>query len=249
MNEYQIKTIENFEKTIQPFLGLWRSLVIRVGWTKVKDVNMVVYLNATFQTQEPDDIHLPAVSPAVDGFQTGWYVKPASEIQGFLKDLKTSCIQADGQKLQLGLFRNGQWQDGGFGFSLFAQRGQAHWDSTGCPVAYLQESGSNLEQDTGGSLNLQSLKSAWLALPHPFKSASDVFRDYFELNSIQSESFAIFVHARVPIVFGESSAEGGAVSVSAPATVDLKKVSIGQIISRSDGTTQRGELKGSSLSW
>ena len=121
MNEHQIKTIENFEKTIQPFLGLWRSLVIRVAWTKTKDVDMVVYLNATFDADESSIIQPPSASPAVDGLQASWFIRPASEIAEFIKNLKAGCTLIDGKKLQPGWFEKTNGRMAALA-SLFAQR-------------------------------------------------------------------------------------------------------------------------------
>lgn len=248
MNDYQIKAVEEFERTILPFRGIWRSLVIRIAWTTVADIDMIVFLNATFESDAPADIRIPDYSPAVDGLSAQWFIKPASEIDGFIRDLKGSIIQADGRKFRLGQFREKKWLDGGFGFNQFARRGQAPYDTSGSPVAYLQESGSRMEEETAGRLSANGLKSAWLALPHPYRSNAEVFQEYFDMKS-QAEGFAAFVHARVPIMFGDLSPDGAGLRVTAPSTVDVAKVSVGQILSCSDGTIQRGELRDEKLSW
>lgn len=65
MNKYRQDIIERFTAEIQPFMSLWRSLVIRVGWTNLKGKDVVVYLNATFEVSAPERIKKPIINRSI----------------------------------------------------------------------------------------------------------------------------------------------------------------------------------------
>lgn len=247
MNKYRKDIIERFTAGIQPFMSLWRSLVIRVGWTNLKGKDVVVYLNATFEVSAPERIKKPINSPTVNGLNADWFILPATEIEVFLANLKEGYISVGGKKLELLIRREATWEDSAFNFTQTVKSAQSTWDVAGVPVIYLQGSGSRLDTDFPEALTLQSLKSAWLALPHPYSSVGDVLKEYFELNAEQSESYVIFVHARIPISFKRVGINK--LGVAIPLAADTAKVSIGQIVSSSMGADERAEIKGDSLQW
>ena len=251
MQEYYLKNIEQFEKTIKPFLGLWKSLVIRVGWTRAEDFSIVVFINATLETEEPARIRRPDYSPAAEEFKCAWFIRPAAEISAFLEDLKAGFVQAGEEKLRLGSFQNQKWEERAFSWFRMAPRGQSQYSIAGWPAAYLHDFGSQLDSDTGGKLNAASLKRAWLALPHPYKSMGDVFEGYFQLKSIQGEGMVRIVQAIFPITFSDPAGRSGGPTfkIIAPRTVDLKQLTVGEIITLANGDTERNTVLGTSLAW
>ncbi|MBI2070960.1 MAG: hypothetical protein HYT79_10230 [Elusimicrobia bacterium] len=251
MTEHQIQEIESFRKWVKSFNGLWQYLVIRVGWARIQEIDMVVFLSAWLETRRPIS-QAPKYTPACEGFETISVDLPIGHLDALLDGLKEGVLKIDSKEFKLGFFRGQDWVDH-FSYHFHKEPGGLSRSGTSqLPFAHLQASESSLFQSTRGVLDHPVLQDKWKCLLKPFKSSIDVLTNYFEAKDAWSNigSFR-FIRAEVPIgiVAAEFDEEAMKLLLTAAETADLDQVSLGRIIRYENGTIMRDTIVPAPEEW
>jgi hypothetical protein len=246
MHEHSIPRIEEFRGWVKKFRKLWKGLLIRASWSTVQAKEVALYVNASLETVAPSDLPMPAHNPTVKGFTAIWEPRPSEDIDGFLDDLKRGVVRVAGHELHVGFFdKDGQWVTDRQTFQGgFYKKDGNYVDPQRLAGASMWMHGAKIEEVTNQQLKLGDLKNRWNVLRKPFRDGEDVVTNFFQFGhySDKGESAFVGVLASLPIYFknpvdfdGESFSFG----VTAPATTNFGKLTIGEVITRTDGQSVR----------
>lgn len=144
--------VEEFRGWLHRFEGLWRSLVVRVGWTRLDEVDLAVHLHASLEPEEPAAIARPVYMPQVDGYKTAFHVLPAASVGELLAGLVSGNLTLEEQA-----FVPGNRDQPSRMRSDFVARDANHWLVTASRAeAFLHDAGATLwvRKNTGCSSSL-----------------------------------------------------------------------------------------------
>jgi len=240
-NEYDRQKIDEYRSWCRRFTGLWRSLVVRLAWTRVADIEMVAHLHASLEVPAPQDIAAPPYDPSLENYNAEFHVLPARDLDRLLDELAKGSLTIGGRRLAVGgftthkpdEFRRLDSVDSGF-----LQRHEGHWlANPESAEAHLRATSHNIYEATQRLLYPDvDMKPQWNALPAPFRDIDDVLACYFglrpeQVQSLRLSAFAAF-RAPVPIFFTDATGLDGKhlrIEVRAPDTTDREAVAVGLI--------------------
>lgn len=257
MHQQSLERVDEFVKLVDRFRELWKSLVLRVGWTRANGVDMVLFLNATLEIPEPGKLAPPAHNPTVEGFNAVWEVRPADETDAFLDGIRNDIVDIRAGQLRVGFFQDEKFDMSRHCYSTrLSRHGEYYNDPLGFPNVSLFMSGNEIGTATARALEPEVLKVRWNALPRPFKDISDVLKNFFAVEptsglGINRTSTFVSILGRIPIIFESAGFEKEKIAfvASAPLTADLSKISIGRVIRGRREEPDRVETKPKPKEW
>lgn len=245
--------IETFKKRISPFLHLWRSVIVRVGWMRLDGVDRILYLHAWFDCRLPREIAPIAESPSAGDFHAAELILPVRRMKVIYDALTSGRLKIGRRTLWL---QNCQqqgstviWQE--LGQVLHLNPGESEDD--GFSVPRLSASLGTIGRNHPPVVDLGALARLWTTSDAPFGGITDVMENYFQFRKWASgEEIYVCVSAPVPIRFerGPEYADGKLhAAVSMPLTADVKNVAVGAIVRFRNGTTRRQKWPVPAQNW
>jgi hypothetical protein len=246
MHERSLSEIEEFRARLKKFRKLWKGLLIRASWSTVKGKDVALYINVSLETAGPSELPKAAHNPTVKGFTAIWEPRPSDDIDSFLDDLKKGVVSVAGRQLHVGFFdKEGKWVTDRQTFQGgFYKKGGNYVDPERLAGASMWMHGAKIEEVTNQRLTLTDLKDRWNVLRNPFRDGNDVVTSFFKFGhySDNGESAFIGVLASVPMYLKDPigfDGESFSFGVTAPKTTDFGKLTIGEVVTRTDGPSVR----------
>lgn len=235
--------IEIFKKRISPFLHLWRSVIVRIGWMRLDGADRILYLHAWFDCRQPRDITPIAATPSAGEFNAAELILPIRRVKVVYDALANGRLKLGRRTLLLQSCQQQgttvEWKD--LGQSSHLHPGESEDD--GFSVPRVSASLGTIGRNQPSVVDFRALARLWTTSDAPFGGLSDVMEDYFQFRKWASgEDIYVCVSAPVPIRFERRPeyTDGKLhAAVSTPLTADVKKVAVGAIVRLRNGTTRR----------
>lgn len=246
-------SIETFKNKISPFVHLWRSVIVRVGWMRLDGAERILYLHAWYDCRPPREIPRTAETPSAGDFHAAEMILPARRMKVIYDALASGRLKVGRRILLLqSCHQQGgkaEWKELGDGHQLYSGESQ----DDGFSVPRLSATLGTIGRNQPPVVDLSTLGRLWTTSDMPFGGLADVMEGYFQFRKWASgEEIYVCVSAPVPIRFERKPeyADGHLhATVSMPLTADVKKVAVGSIVRFRDGTTRRQKWRIPSQHW
>jgi hypothetical protein len=244
--------IEAFKKKIAPFLHLWRSVIVRVGWMRLDGADRILYLHARYDCCPPREIPRTKELPSAGEFHAAEFVLPVRRIKVVFDALSTGRLKVGRRTLLLQACnqQNGkaEWKESQ-GYQLYMRDSE----DNGFSIPMLYAELGNIGRNQPAVVDLTALGRLWTTSDTPFAGIADVMQEFFEFRKWTSgEDIYVCVSAPIPIRYESAPEYKDAhlhAFISIPQTADVRKVAVGGIARFRDGATRRQKWKIPTQHW